>query len=395
MSKPLLLLAAPSRESQDKARHFAAAAAALGLPAHMIVTGQPEQAEAMAGNEKILFALACSDALAVPAAKLNERHGCGGLSAGLVTMLADKSVGIPMLSRRLGLPLLPQCLPLTPDDIAGWSWPGRIIVKPTRSSGAWSPRPWGYRTFAGTDDFLRWLQAEGLEDAFFAEQQRPGVLGPALLQAALDPGRLETAMLLLTGSRVELLCTAQAEFEDTCSDGIGPRWRRVQYGVAAASELVACLAQLEAADWGRGFLYLQGLRSPDGFHLIDINLRLSSAWDWMAAATDASAHRRLLAALLFDAPLDLPLPATAIAVDLVNGEAGRAIAALEHPPLPSHIRPVRLTADDCAPIAGSFDKAGTAPAFVTLAEDVQTCAARAENFRAGIRLQYATETEAA
>lgn len=393
MSKPaLLLLAAPSRESRDKATHFAAAAAALGLTSRVMVTGRPEQTEAMAGDDAILFALACSDALALPAARLNARHGCGGLSADLVAMLVDKATGVPLLSRMLDLPLLPQCLPRTPEDIARWSWPGRIIVKPTRSSGAWSPRPWGYRLFDSSADFLHWLRAEDLEAAFFAEQQRSGLLGPALLQAAIDPGCIETAMFLLTPSRTQLLCRAVCDFEAEGTDGSGPRWRRVAYGGAAAPELVTRLAQLEAAGPGRGLLYLQGLRGPGGLYLIDINLRLSSAWDWMAAAADPSAHRRLLAALLFDTPFDVVLPAPAVAVDLVHGEPGRRIRAIDHPPLPPHVLPLRLTAEDCRAMdGGGFDRAGTAPAFVTLAPDLPTCLSRAEAFRAGIRLHYATE----
>lgn len=396
MSKPaLLLLAAPSRESRDKATHFAAAAAALGLTSRVIVTGQPEQAEAMAGDDAILFALACSDALALPAAKLNARHDCGGLPTDLVATLADKATGIPWLSRRLGLPLLPQCLPQTAEDIARWSWPGRIIVKPTRSSGAWSPRPWGYRLFDSNADFLHWLRAQDLEADFFAEQQRPGLLGPALLQAALDSNRTEAVLLLLTPSRLQLLCRPFGEFETEGADGSGPRWRRVAYGGDAAPELVAQLAQLEVAGPGRGLLYLQGLRGPDGLYLIDINLRLSSGWDWMVAAADASAHRRLLDALLFDTPFDATLPAPAVAIDLVHGDPGRSIRAIDHPPLPPHIQPLRLTPEDCRAMdGGGFDRAGTAPAFVTLAPDMPTCISRAEEFRAGIRLQYATETAA-
>lgn len=389
MSAPLLLLAAPSRESRDKAAHFAAAAAALGLTSRVIVTGRPEQTEAMAGDDAILFALACSDALALPAAKLNARHGCGGLPADIVATLADKATGIPWLSRRLGLPLLPQCLPQTAEDIARWSWPGRIIVKPTHSSGAWSPRPWGYRLFDSSADFLHWLQAETLEAAFFAEQQRPGLLGPALLQAAHDSQRIETAMLLLTPSRVQLPCTAHVRFDDA-----GLHWRRVQYGSDAAPELVARLPQFDLGD-GRGLLYLQGLRGPDGLYLIDINLRLSSAWDWMAAAADPSAHRRLLSALLFDTPFDAALPAPAVAIDLVHGEPGRRICAIDHPPLPPQILPLRLTPEDCRAMdGGGFDRAGTAPAFVTLAPDLPTCLSRAEEFRAGISLQYDTEAVA-
>ncbi len=157
---------------------------------------------------------------------------------------------------------------------------------------------------------------------------------------------------------------------------------------------MAQLGHLEASP-GRGLLYLQALRGPDGLYLIDINPRLSSGWDWMATAADTSAHRRLLAALLFDQPFDAALAAPAVAIDLVHGESGRDLCAIDHPPLPPHIQPLRLTPEACrAADAGGFDRAATAPAFVTLAPDMATCLARAEAFRAGIALHYDTETAA-
>lgn len=401
MSKTLLLLAAPSRESQDKATHWAEAAHALGVPARVIVEERPDKAAAMAGDEAILLALPCSDALAPAAAWLNDRHGCGGFSAALIDALADKAVGIPLLSDILGLPLLPQCLPLTADEMDGWAWSGPVMVKPTRSSGAWSPQPWGYRRFDSKLHFLRWLQAENLDSAFFAEQQNPGTLGPALLQAALDGSRTEGILLLLTATQTHVVARSQGEFElADAGCGGGARWRRSCFHADAAPDLfqgLPALHRLRRGDpaWGRGVLQMHGLRGPDGFHLIDINLRLTTTWDWMAAAADPSAHRRLLAALLFDAPLDLPLPAPATAIDLVNGdplhgEAGRRIAAIHHPPLPPQIRPVRLTAEACGSPVGGFDTAGAMPCFVTLAPDVETCMAEAERFRDGIRIHHDT-----
>lgn len=398
MSKPLLLLAAPSRESRDKAMHLRAAAESLAVPARIIIGDRSEVVEAMAGDEAIILAIACSDALTLAAARLNERHGCGGLSVDVIRQLADKAIGIPLLSQILDLPLLPQCLPLTPDDIADWSWSGPIIVKPTRSSGGWSPQPWGYRRFDSKDHFIHWLREEGLDSTFFAEQQEPQALGPALLQAALDGSRIEGTMLLLTASRTHVIYRSHGWFEAIGADSVdGPRWRRACFHDTAAPELIANLPRLDQLRrrdpaWGRGILHMHGIRGPDGLHLIDINLRLTTTWDWVAGVADPTAHRRLLAALLFDAPLDLPLPAPATSIDLVNGDPRRRIAVVEHPPVPPHILPVRLTAEDCGCPAGGFDKAGVMPCFVTLGADIASCTAEAERFRAGIRLHYAEGT---
>lgn len=398
MTKPLLLLAAPSRESRDKAAHLSDAAKSLGVAARIVVGDRPEFVEALAGDEATLFAIACSDALTPAAARLNERHDCGGLSTNLIDQLFDKSIGIPMLSRILGLPLLPQCLPSMPDDIFGWSWPGPIIVKPTRSSGGWSPRPWGYRCFDNKDHFMCWLREEDLESAFFTEQQQPQGLGPALLQAALDGSRIEGAMLLLTEQQTLLIYRSYGWFETINVDSIdGPRWRRACFHDAAATELAEALPRLHELRrrdpaWGRGILHMHGIRGPNGLHLIDINLRLTTTWDWMASVADPTAHRRLLAALLFDAPLDLSLPAAVTLIDLVNGDPRRRISAIDHPPVPPHILPVRLTAEACGSPAGGFDKAGVMPCFVTLGSDLDSCMTAAEHFRSGIRLHYAPDT---
>ncbi|QDO96780.1 hypothetical protein FNB15_05580 [Ferrovibrio terrae] len=397
MSKPLLLLAAPSHESRDKAAHLRAAAESLGVPARIIVGDRSEVVEAMAGDEAIVLAIACSDALTLVAARLNERHGCGGLSVGLINQLADKATGIPLLSQIFDLPLLPQCLPLTPEDIFGWLWSGPIIVKPTRSSGGWSPRPWGYRRFNSKDHFMRWLREEGLQTPFFAEQRQPQALGPALLQAALDGSCTEGAMLLLTASQMHVIYRSHGYFELTGAGSVdGPRWRRACFHNNAAPDLIENLPHLDRLRrrdpaWGRGIMNVHGIRGPDGLHLIDINLRLTTTWDWVAGVADPTAHRRLLAALLFDAPLDLPLPAPVTVIDLVNGDPRRRIAAVEHLPVPPHILPVRLTAEDCGSPVGGFDKAGVMPCFVTLGADLATCTADAERFRAGIRLHYADE----
>lgn len=394
MSKPLLLLAAPSHESQDKAAHLHAAAQQLGVPARIVLGERAEAVEAAAGEGDLLLALACSDALATSAARLNERHGCGGLSVALMRRLADKATAIPMLSEILDLPLLPQCLPRTPDDVLRWSWSGPIFVKPTQSSGGWSPRPWGYRTFDSKSHFLSWLADEGLEADFFAEQRQPATLGPAMLQAALDGSRTEGALLLLAPSSTYIVSSNYCYFESLDGDSAnGPRWRRAIYQDELAADFSARLPRLDRvrhadAAWGRGLLHLQCIRGPEGLHLIDVNLRLTTTWDSMAAAADPSTHRRLLAALLFDVPFAAALPSPAIGIDLVNAVPGRRICSIEHPPLPSHILPVRLKAEECGRPNGGFDKAGVMPSFVTLAADLQGCIVAAEAFRAELRITY-------
>jgi len=397
MTKPLLLLAAPSRESQDKAAHFSAAAKSLGLPVWTIVSDRADVADSRVGSRDFCLAITCSDALALCAARLNERQGCGALSAALIEALSDKATGVPMLSRMLNLPLLPQCLPLTPDDISAWSWSGPIFVKPTRSAGGWSPRPWGYRHFGDKKSFMNWLNLENHADRFFSEQRQPTLLGPAVLQAAVLDGRSEAAMLLLTRSRLQVIYSGLGEFETDRGDGSGPRWRRAIYCSDAAPELVERLPHLknqrdqDPKAWGIGLLHAQGIRSSHGFHVTDINLRLSTSWDWLAAAVDSGAHRRLLSSLLFDTSFDYTPQAPVMTVDLINGDASRTIVRVEHSKLPPRILPVRLTAQDCRAPLGGFDNAGSSPCFVTLGDDVESCIARAEAFRAGIRIEYAPE----
>ncbi|WP_341895478.1 hypothetical protein [Ferrovibrio terrae] len=399
MKRALLLLAAPSRESQDKAAHFSVAAEKLGLSSRTIIANHVDHAMAAAGQDDPLFVLSCSDALAVAAAMLNERGRSGGLSAALTAHLVDKATGIPALSRVLDLPLLPQCLPLTAADIRNWTYAGAIIVKPTRSAGSWSPRPWGYRRFPTAPAFLHWLEQEGHAESFFAEQRCPTPLGPAVLQAALDSDRVESATLMLTPTRAHILYQGYGDFEpDTMTHG-DRRWRRSGYHDGAAAVLADRLPRIELMrrqmpGWGRTLLNVQGIRGPEGFHLTDVNIRITTGWDWVMGCADPDWHTHMLAALLFDTPFERAMPAAAMAVDLLHGEPLRQIAMIEHPALPSHILPLRLTAADCASAAQGFDKAGVAPGFITLASDSATCVARAEAFRSGIRVSYAAEAAA-
>lgn len=359
MRDQLLLLAAPSRESRDKADAFAAAARRLSLTPRIVVADRPERIGDPGPGMR--FALACSDALAPAAARLNARHDTGGFAPETIALLGDKSLGVPYVSRLLGLMPLPQLVPRTPDDIRAWRYRGPVIAKPTRASGAWSPEPWGYRCFADGAALLDWLHREDLTARFFAAQRAPGPLGPIMLQQALDGSRSEGAGLLLTGSQAVVFGSCEAVFEPDEDGGACRRWRRAVYHPAAARLLRRRLPRLKRQRWGRGLLHLQLLRGRRGRrHLTDINLRLSTGWSWMADAALPQAHYRLLCALLFDRPLvfDTP-PAPAIAIDLVHEAV-------------------------IAPAAQGFDKAGAAPSFITFGDSAADCVARADAFRAGI-----------
>ncbi|WP_300300945.1 hypothetical protein [Ferrovibrio sp.] len=400
MTTPLLLLAAPSRESRDKAAHFSAAATALGIPARVLVADRSEQIminDAARGH--YIFVLACSDALAEAAAMLNARCGVAALAAPLAARLVDKASGIPLLSDLLDLPLLPQMVPRTAAELLAWSYVGPVIAKPACSAGGWSPRPWGYRCFDHAAALFDWLEAEGLTKAFFAEQCRPGPLGPVVLQAAVDGDRIEGAAMLLTAGAGTVYARCHAEFEVETQSGQGRRWWRATYHAAAASILAERLPRLarligRVPGWNRGLLHVQGIVTPGGFCLTDINQRLPTPWDWLIAQVDPSFHRRLLASLLFDEPFDPVWPAPAMAIDLVYGPSGRAIKRIDHPPPGDGVMPWRLDAADCAVPRHGFDKAGQAPGFITLGGNAEECARRAEAFRAGLDITYALEQAA-
>lgn len=391
---PLLLLASPSRESHDKARRFSASAATLGLPVQTVVSDTPSALASQIGAADWCFVLPCSDALAVTAAHANAQCRAGGLAPHLAMALADKASGIPLLSRMLDLPVLPQ---LVPQDVAAmrdWPYRGPVFVKPTRSSGGWSQQPWGYRRYESAAAFLRFLEDSSHVTDFFAGQRQPGALGPFMLQAAIDSNRIEAAALLLTATRLQVVGRSFGDFEAENVTGAGRRWHRIGYHDDAASVLAAALPRLALqrrrdAGWGRGLIYLQGLAGPDGFHLIDINLRLSTALHWLVGGSDPDWHTHLLASLLFDTPFTRLLAAPACAIDLVHGDPWRRIAAIDHPPLPPHILPLRLTPQDCAVANLGFDQSSAAPAFVTLADSMDDCIARADAFRASLRVTYA------
>lgn len=398
MTRPLLLLAAPSRESRDKADHLAAAARQLGLPVQSLVCDSSERLRSSLAPESGRFAIACSDVHAVTAAEINVASGNDGLSIEMTSLLVDKATGIPALARLLDLPMLPQCLPQSLAEIAAWPHRGALIVKPTRSSGGWSRRPWGYRCFPTKEHFSNYLVETGSVDAFLAEQSHPGADGPCLLQAALDTPRVSFATLLLTPRQAVLVCSGDTYFEPAHAEGHGRRWSRAIYHLDPAATLRRRLPWLRLqpfgqAGWGRCLLHVQAIEDASGCHLIDIQPRVCTSWDWMIAALDPTAHRRLLAALLFDDVFDPGLPAPVVALDLLHVDSAHPLVAIDHPPLPTHIRPVRLTPQACGSSAGAFDKAGMAPAFITMADDVATCSARADAFRHGIRLRSGSSQE--
>ncbi|MFN4276119.1 MAG: hypothetical protein ACK4FJ_07445 [Ferrovibrio sp.] len=387
MRAPLLLLAAPSRESNDKAEHFAAAAEALDVPARILVAQTPEQIMIMAAREPYRYALACSDAFAAPAAALNERARQSACGAALTAALVDKGRGIPMLSVLLDLPMLPQCVPLTPDDLLAWPYAGPLIAKPTRSAGGWSPRPWGYRRFESARGFLDWLAAESLTADFFAEQQRPGQLGPVLMQAAIDNDHVEVASLLLASAGATVICRGYGLFQPHDEAGHGRHWIRALYHADAAPDLAERLPRLagligQAPGWGHGVLHVQGIRAETGFYLTDINLRISTAWDWLMGVADPSFHRRLLASLLFGESFDPAWPAPAMAIDLVYGLPDRGRTELRFPPPGESILPWRMQVEAGDHRRDGFDRAGQVPSFVTLGSDEADCIRRADAFRA-------------
>lgn len=387
MKGPLLLLAAPSRESQDKAAHFAAAAETLDVPARILVAQSSEQIMIKAAREPCGYALACSDALAAPAAALNEHAGQTACDAALAATLIDKASGIPLLNALLDQPCLPQCVPLTPDALLAWPYAGPLIAKPTRSAGGWSPRPWGYRRFESARGFLDWLAAENLTADFFAEQQRPGQLGPVLLQAAIDNDRVEVASLLLAPAGATVFCRGYGLFQAHDDAGHGRHWNRALYHADAAPDLAERLPRLagligQAPGWGHGVLHVQGIRAEAGFYLTDINLRISTAWDWLMAAADPSFHRRLLASLLFGESFDPAWPAPAMAIDLVYGLPDRGRTELRFPPPGEGILPWRMRLEEGDQGQDGFDRAGQVPSFVTLGHDEADCIRRANVFRA-------------
>lgn len=402
MKGPLLLLAAPSRESRDKAAHFAAAARALDVPAHIHtiqMTQTKEQIMTAAGQEQSGYVLACSDALAETAATLNEIRGHATMSAALTASLVDKASGIPLLSRLLDLPVLPQIVPEKPGDLRAWPYGGAVIAKPTCSAGGWSPRPWGYRRFESADAFLDWLECKNLTANFFAEQQRPGPLGPVMLQAAIDNDQVEVASLLLGPEGATVFCRGYGQFEVHDAAGHGRRWVRALYHAGAAPALGERLPRLadllgRMPGWGYGLLHVQGIRSESGFFLTDINLRLSTAWDWLIAVVDPSFHRRVLASFLFGAAFAPLWPAPAMAIDLVYGPPNRGIAQIQYPSSDESILPWRMRAQDCSQSEQDFDKAGQMPSFISLGRDVQDCARRADAFRAGLDIAYLPEPRA-
>lgn len=66
-----------------------------------------------------------------------------------------------------------------PDDLP-------IYLKPSHGSGTSGGNPWSYTQHDSKKDFLKFLQSNGLYDAFQNYQMRPGLLGAYVIQEYID-----------------------------------------------------------------------------------------------------------------------------------------------------------------------------------------------------------------
>lgn len=150
-----------------------------------------------------------------------------------------------------------------------------------------------------------------------------GSIGLSMLAAALRlpllPAgrhavrRIEHVGLLLTGSRAQIFWRADSDAAET----------RTIAATDAAARLApaAIFSGLTGAGkgWGRCLLHLRGIETEAGFYLGSATPGIPDGWDAMAMATAPDFHRRLLAALLAGAPLDMTPPAPVIVLDAAGG----------------------------------------------------------------------------
>jgi hypothetical protein len=132
------------------------------------------------------FAIPTSDSVALAAATHNEALGINAMSVALTSTFYDKGCAYAF-ARANELPVPDWVVPPSREELIKSALTGRIIVKPTSSSGAFCQDPWGYKVFDSINAFLTWLESNELEERFWIQQHFPNPhYGPYLVMRYHD-----------------------------------------------------------------------------------------------------------------------------------------------------------------------------------------------------------------
>lgn len=276
----IVLLSSGSKESESKKRHYAIAAASLGLD----VLNRPDRGTACV--------IPCSDFKALDAALLCRQHGIPGSDPIAATIATHKSLTYHFLAER-GFRTLFWYLPLNEADLEhGFDRP--VIVKPDRGSGSYSIHPWGYRVFESVAGFRRYLVRNRLLDRFLRYQAEPMHWTGRYLVMEYVGGRSMYGVASVIGDRRADVYDVH-EMRNAPGSAVVDRIlfgekHRDMGSIAGIAEAFAAIGL------HRTICYVQCVERAGRLFAIDLNLRPGSMFDLAAAAmklpfyTDALAY---------------------------------------------------------------------------------------------------------
>jgi len=359
MRHNVVLLGADGRESKAKVRHYAAAAAALGLD----VAAYPDRAT--------LGVISCSDFRAAEASWLAQAHGIHAADPLAATIATSKSLAYQAM-RRAGFDSLWFIVPRRDEDLQRAQYDGPVIVKPDRGSGSFAAHPWAYRMFDSVAAFRAAMIEEDLLDAFLAYQNDPPLSHGAYLVMEFVDSHLSTTAAVV--GKQDIVFYESGTVEMAHSEWrLKGAWNTLGWP-DPAHPARAFVETLVAQGLTHSVIYVQSVEKDGRLYPIDFNLRPSTMGDYTIEAMNLPFYEAALAfqlGLSNDFAFQWPHRCIAIRrvlVPLVHGtrEVDYGPACL---PL---VRSVHY--DDARP----YDVGDAWPMFAVTGDSVDACRARAE-----------------
>lgn len=243
------------------------------------------------------YCIPTSDSVAIEAAILNERLGINAMSLNLVSTLFNKALAYQFAKER-GLEIPDWIVPMNKADLMNSGLKGRVIVKPTTSSGAFCNEPWGYKVFDSASAFSEWLDQSGLAAHFWLQQQTPNPnYGRFLVMQYHDNPDIWGVHVLKTfdgGVRIfgrcYMHCVEPTYWIQFCLS------EPTHSGWLVLEERLKQLAN--AAEFGAGLLYVQAIDVGGKLMPIDFNLRHGTLFAQYCEACEPDWFSRYLESLL-------------------------------------------------------------------------------------------------
>jgi hypothetical protein len=359
MRHNVVLLGADGRESKAKVRHYAAAAATLGLD----VVDYPDS--------RTLGIVSCSDFRAAEASWLAQAHGIPSADPLAATIATSKSL-VYQAMQRAGFDSLWFCIPRRDEDLLRASHRGAVIVKPDRGSGSFAEHPWAYRIFDSVSAFRETLIEEDLLEAFLAYQNDPPLHHGAYLVMEFVDSHLSTTAAVVGPQDIVFYESGTVEMAHS-EWRLKGAWNTLGWPDPAhpARAFVEALAHQGLT---RSVVYVQSVEKNGRLYPIDFNLRPSTMGDYAIDALGLPFYEAALAFQLgLSSRLEFQWPQRCIAirrvlVPLVHGER-----SVDYGP-------------DCVPLVHAvhyddsrpYDVGDAWPMFAVTGDSVEACRARAE-----------------